>query len=80
VLSPSTEKIDRADKLPIYAREGVGHAWLVNPLQRMLEAWLESGRWLALGVCHDDARARIEPFDALELDLALLWADLAQPQ
>ena len=78
VLSPSTEKIDRADKLPIYAREGVGHAWLVNPLQRMLEAWrLESGKWLALGVYHDDARVRIEPFEALELDLALLWADLA---
>jgi Uma2 family endonuclease len=77
VLSPSTEKIDRAEKLPTYAREGVEHAWLVNPLQRMLEASrLESGRWLSLGVYRDDARARIEPFEALELDLALLWADL----
>jgi len=43
----------------------------------MLEAWRpESGRWLALGVYRDAARVRTEPFDALELDLALLWADL----
>ena len=31
VLSPSTEAADRADKLPIYARAGVEHAWLVDP-------------------------------------------------
>ncbi len=79
VLSPSTEKVDRLRKLPIYAREGVEHAWLVNPKQRLLEAWrLESGRWLALGVYADDARVRVEPFDSFELDLSVLWADLAQ--
>ncbi len=31
VLSPSTAAMDRADKLPIYARAGVEHAWLVDP-------------------------------------------------
>jgi len=77
VLSSSTEKVDRAQKLPIYAREGVEQAWLVNPLLRLLEPWrLESGRWLSLGVFRDDARVRVEPFDAVELDLALLWIDL----
>jgi Uma2 family endonuclease len=34
VLSPGTEKVDRAIKLPIYAREGIGYAWLVNPILR----------------------------------------------
>src|SRR5262245_3834972 len=46
VLSPSTETIDRRKKLPIYAREGVGHVWLLDPLQRTLEVLrLESRRW-----------------------------------
>ena len=37
VLSPSTAKLDRAEKLPLYAREQVAHAWLVDPLLRTLE-------------------------------------------
>src|SRR5882757_4578268 len=32
VLSPGTEATDRADKMPIYAREKVAHVWLVDPL------------------------------------------------
>lgn len=77
VLSPSTEKRDRAAKLPIYARERVSHAWLVNPAQRTLEVLrLTSERWLTLAVHHDDHRVRAEPFDAIELDLSVLWMDL----
>lgn len=36
VLSPSTAKLDRAKKLPLYARERVGHVWLVDPALRTL--------------------------------------------
>lgn len=80
VLSRSTEKLDRADKLPIYAAHGVRNVWLVNPLQRTLEALrLHDGKWLTLAVHRDDAKVRIEPFDAIELDLADLWAELAAP-
>src|SRR5262245_5438055 len=46
VLSRSTESLDRGKKLQIYAREGVGHAWLVDPLAHTLEVMsLETGRW-----------------------------------
>ncbi|MBK6574758.1 MAG: Uma2 family endonuclease [Sandaracinaceae bacterium] len=77
VLSPSTEKVDRTLKLPIYAREGVGHAWLVNPLLHTLEVLrLEHGRWVTLATHHDDQRVRAEPFDAIELDLSVLWAGI----
>ncbi|MEX1367179.1 MAG: Uma2 family endonuclease [Nannocystaceae bacterium] len=77
VLSPSTEKADRVVKLPIYAREGVSHAWLVNPLLRTLEVLrLHDGRWTTLSTFHDDAMVRAEPFDAVELSLAILWADV----
>jgi Uma2 family endonuclease len=75
VLSPSTEATDRADKLPIYAGESVGHAWLVDPITRTLEVLkLERGRWVLAGTWRDDARVRAEPFDAIELELAALWA------
>ncbi len=78
VLSPSTEKIDRTRKLAIYARAGVSHAWLVSARMRSVEVLrLHEGQWLSLGVHCDDERVRAEPFDAIELDLGVLWQDLA---
>ena len=80
VLSPSTERYDRGDKVPLYARAGTAHAWLVNPLQRTLEVLRLSSetprQWLTLGVFRDDAKVRAEPFEAFELDLAVLWQDV----
>ena len=77
VLSRSTEQGDRAEKLPVYAREGVRFACLVNPLVRLLEVLrLESGKWLTLAVYRDEARFRAEPFDAVELELGVLWSDV----
>jgi Uma2 family endonuclease len=78
ILSPSTEKIDRASKLGIYAGAGVSHVWLLNPRQRTLEVLrAHDGHWLTVAIHHDDDRVRAEPFDAIELDLAVLWVDLA---
>jgi Uma2 family endonuclease len=75
VLSPSTAAVDRAEKMPIYARERVPHLWLVDPIARTLEAFhLENDRWTLLGTWRDDARVRAEPFTELELELASLWA------
>ena len=75
VLSPSTTATDRAEKMPIYAREHVGHVWLVDPIARTVEACrLENGRWILLGTWRDDARVRVAPFEAFELELAWLWA------
>ena len=81
VLSPSTSKIDRTEKLPIYAREKVSHVWLVDPILRTLEVLrLESQKWLLVDTFADDVRVRAEPFDAIELDLAILWADVVSPE
>ncbi|WP_437327179.1 Uma2 family endonuclease [Sorangium sp. So ce381] len=76
VLSSSTEELDRDEKMPIYAREGVRHAWLVDPIKRTLEVFsLVSGRGWGPAVVHrDSARVRVEPFEAIELDLSVLWA------
>jgi Uma2 family endonuclease len=75
VLSPSTAATDRAEKMPIYARERVGHVWLVDPIAQTLEALrLDGTRWILLGTWRDDARVRVEPFETFELELDGLWA------
>jgi len=74
VLSPSTAAMDRAEKMPIYARERVSHMWLVDPAAKTLEVFrLESARWVLLGTWRDDAKVRGEPFEDFELELAGLW-------
>jgi Uma2 family endonuclease len=74
VLSPSTEAIDRGKKLAIYAREGVSHVWLVNPVQQTLEVLvLDRGRWASMRTHEGSANARVPPFDAIELELGALW-------
>ncbi len=75
ILSPSTATIDRAKKLPIYAREKVPHAWLIDPILRTLEVLrLIEGRWTLMGTHQGDAKIRAEPFDAIEIDLGAIWA------
>jgi Uma2 family endonuclease len=74
VRSPSTAPLDRKLKMPKYAAAGVGWMWIVDPDAEMLEAFrLEGGRYVTVGVYSEDDRARIEPFEAIELDLATLW-------
>ena len=75
VLSPSTSATDRGLKLPIYAREKVAHVWLVDPLAKTLEVLRLDGPTYRVVVTHiEDAGVRAEPFDAIELELAALWA------
>jgi Uma2 family endonuclease len=75
VLSPSTAKLDRGDKLPVYAREGVRHVWMIDPLQQYLEILrLDGGSYRIVGTHFAEAKVRAEPFDAIELDLSVLWA------
>jgi Uma2 family endonuclease len=74
VVSPSTGRIDRSRKMRVYAREGIAHLWLVDPLVRTLEAYrLDAGRWLVLGTHGGDDVVRVEPFEAVELDLSRWW-------
>ncbi len=76
VLSPSTASLDRVKKLAIYAREQVGHAWLVDPMARTLEVLrLEVGRWTILATHAGAEVVRAEPFADIDLELASLWAD-----
>lgn len=80
VVSPSTGRIDRVRKMPIYAREQVGHIWLVDPLQRTLEVYrLEERHWIVAGTHGDNEIVRAEPFDAIELDMSRWWLESETP-
>lgn len=76
VLSRSTEKLDRDEKLPYYAAHGVRHVWLLDPIDKRLEVYAldDSGRWRAVRMFEGDVTVRAEPFEAIDLDLNALWS------
>jgi len=75
VLSQSTSAFDRGEKLPIFAREKVVHVWFVDPIVKTLEILrLDGETYRIIATHHDGANVRAEPFDAIELELAALWA------
>ena len=75
VLSPSTARVDRADKMPIYAAQGVGFAWLIDPDLRTLEVFsLSAGRWSLESVYQESDQVSAPPFTAIAFSLADLWA------
>jgi Uma2 family endonuclease len=76
VLSLSTARDDRAEKLPLYGSLGVAHAWLVDPDTRVLEAYEnQQGRWLLAQTHAGDSRISVPPFEAVEWALGELWTE-----
>ena len=74
VLSNSTRRVDLHEKRPVYAREGVGHLWLVDPADRTLEVFeLHDGQWLLIANAKDDESVSVRPFDAITFNLGDLW-------
>lgn len=75
VLSPSTRLRDRALKLPVYQREGVGHVWFVDPEAQTVEILRLDGQTYRLVITlSGNEPVRAEPFEAIELDIAALWS------
>lgn len=76
IISPSTGRLDRVRKLPIYASHGVQHAWIVDPQLKTLEVLrLTGGHWLTVATHGGDDIVRAEPFDAIDLKLGWLWME-----
>lgn len=76
VLSPSTQRLDRVRKMPIYAREEVSHVWLVDPIAQTLEVFRRAEPlWALVATFGGDMTARAEPFDAIELELGTIWPE-----
>lgn len=66
------------ERLVVYARERVKYVWLVHPIRQTLEAFTlnPDGYWLTTGLHEGNQRVRVPPFDAIELDLGLLWPEV----
>lgn len=74
ILSASNARFDRLTKMDFYLRAGVLHCWLVDPDLQMIEAFTSQGRvWIRQGAWGAEDLARIPPFDAVELDLGVLF-------
>ena len=74
ILSPSTARIDRAEKMPLYAHYGVQHLWLIDPNLETLEAYkLQNDKWVLLTTLDGNKPVSVEPFDAIEFPLSVLW-------
>ena len=74
VLSPTTARSDRAEKMPLYAEHGVEYLWIVDPGMKTLEVYRrERALWVVASTHGEDDQVRAVPFDAIELDLGALW-------
>jgi len=78
VLSSSTGKTGRVEKMPIYAEAGVAHLWRADPALLTLETYrLIDKQWALTGSFKDSDKVSAEPFESIEIDLASLWRTTA---
>ncbi len=76
ILSPSTAKIDRVVKMPIYARLRVSYFWLIDPQLQTLEVYeLHGGHWSLLETIDSDKFVSIAPFQDISFPLSSLWGE-----
>lgn len=75
VASPSTRRVDRLLKMPVYARERIGWLWMVEPLDKLLEVYRLEGSWVVAATHGGSERVRAKPFEEVELELARWWDD-----
>ena len=76
LLSPSTQKIDRTDKLSVNAEHGIPHCWYADPAARTLEVLaLTEGKWLLAATFKNDDPVTAPPFEAHTFPLDVLWVD-----
>lgn len=81
ILSPSTAGFDRGTKLPIYSQTEVGHAWIIDPVARFLEVLRRQREgWLIAATYRNQDKVRAEPFEAVEIDLSLLWTEESEEE
>lgn len=73
IVSDSTRRRDRAEKLPLYLQAGVPFVWIVEPESKLVEVFASDGAGpVRVAVARGDEPARLPPFD-LDLPLATLW-------
>lgn len=76
VLSPSTRRTDRLEKMVEYARAGVGEYWIVDPHGRTVEVFiLRDGAYELLGKWEEGEEARSEMLTGFKASLFAVAVD-----
>jgi Uma2 family endonuclease len=80
IASPKTARYDRTRKMRIYAREQIGHLWIVDPLARTLEVFRLEGKRFAHLQAHEgeEANVRAEPFEEIAFEMGRWWAEVEE--
>ncbi|MGI6468185.1 MAG: DNA-binding protein [Syntrophomonadaceae bacterium] len=74
VMSPSSSRKDRLQKLKIYQEVQVQHYWLVNPQEKTLECFsLHNGIYALVAAGLDEETVEHPEFTGLSIPLAALW-------
>ncbi len=74
ILSPSTARVDRIVKMPIYADLGVKFIWLIDPNLQTLEAYQrQETHWLLIASYAEQQTVSIAPFAEHSFSLSTLW-------
>lgn len=74
VLSPSNAGYDRTDKFDLYQKSGVTHYWIIDPMERTLEAYtLSNGVYVRTGHGTADDVLHLAPFPELDIPLGQIW-------
>ncbi|VFM95180.1 MAG: Endonuclease, Uma2 family (restriction endonuclease fold) [Candidatus Kentron sp. G] len=74
ILSPSNARLDRAVKMPLYAKFGVEYLWLLDPKLQTLEVFvLHEGKWLLWETFQENDEVATPPFEAMHFTLGVLW-------
>ena len=75
ILSKTTRRHDLLVKKPYYAKVGAPSHWIVDLDAKSIVAYrLEGVHYIETGVFADEIDARIEPFDAVPLDVRSWFA------
>jgi len=76
ILSPSTLRYDRQNKLELYARFGVKEYWIVDPANRSLEILVfEGNRFAVHSIAAETGLAESKVLPGLSIDVAHIFGE-----
>lgn len=79
ILSRSTQRGDRAVKLPVYAAEGIGHVWIIDPEANTIEVYASrEGKAVLVDTAIGAVKRTLAPFPD-EIDVGSLWKPARAP-
>ena len=75
IVSPSSRKADRVEKLDLYAKAGVAEYWIVDPDSHIIEFHTLDGESYRV-VAHDSGEYQSPQFAEVAIDLTAFWREI----